>query len=134
MEKFHIVVLTVAAIILILVLIFIGILLSNSRSANVAYPPTYGICPDYWEIAPDSSKCIIPNIETQLNIGNMYDDSMALKESITTAPGYSYDMSNNEMTKYIDFADPDWKGVCGKKIWTNLNGIVWDGISNYNSC
>ena len=139
MEKFHIIVLSIATVALILILIFVGILLSKGNT-NEAYPPSYGICPDYWEVDTDettnTSKCIIPNIQTtKLNIGNMYDEStMTLKDAITYTPGYSYDISNNVVTQYIDFSDSKWTGVCDKKTWTNENGIVWDGISNYNSC
>ena len=139
MEKFHIIVLSIATVALILILIFVGILLSKGNT-NEAYPPSYGICPDYWEVDTDettnTSKCIIPNIQTtKLNIGNMYDEStMTLKDAITYTPGYSYDISNNVVTQYIDFSDSKWTGVCDKRKWANENGIVWDGISNYNSC
>ena len=139
MEQFHIIVLSIAAIALILILIFVGILLSKGNT-NQAYPPSYGVCPDYWEIETDEetnkSKCIIPNIQkTKLNIGNMYDENtMTLKSEITNTPGYSNMMSDNEIVQYIDFSNPAWTGVCDKKKWANENGIVWDGISNYNSC
>ena len=139
MENFHIIVLSIATVALILILIFVGILLSKGDT-NAAYPPSYGICPDYWEVdtnvKTNTSKCIIPNIQTtKLNIGNMYDEStMTLKDEITYTPGYSYDISNNVVTQYIDFSDSKWKGECDKKTWANENGIVWDGISNYNSC
>ena len=79
MENFHIIVLSIATVALILILIFVGILLSKGNT-NEAYPPSYGLCPDYWEVETDettnTSKCIIPNIQTtKLNIGNMYDES-----------------------------------------------------------
>ena len=59
---------------------------------------------------------------------------MTLKSEITNTPGYSNMMSDNEIVQYIDFSNPAWTGVCDKKKWANENGIVWDGISNYNSC
>jgi hypothetical protein len=134
METFHIIVLSVATVALILILIFVGVLLSKGDT-NAAFPPSYGMCPDYWEIDASSNKCLIPNIQTtKLNIGNMYDTDETLKDAITYTPGYGYDISNNVITQYIDFSDPKWKGQCDKKKWANENGIVWDGISNYNSC
>jgi len=124
----------VATVALILILIFVGVLLSKGDT-NAAFPPSYGMCPDYWEIDASSNKCLIPNIKTtKLNIGNMYDEVEILKDAITYTPGYGYDISNNVITQYIDFSDPKWKGQCDKKKWANENGIVWDGISNYNSC
>lgn len=123
-----------ATVALILILIFVGVLLSKGDT-NAAFPPSYGMCPDYWEIDASSNKCLIPNIKTtKLNIGNMYDEVEILKDAITYTPGYGYDISNNVITQYIDFSDPKWKGQCDKKKWANENGIVWDGISNYNSC
>ena len=47
METFYLTVLIIAAIVLILILIFIGILL-NKGNTNLAYPPSFGTCPDYW--------------------------------------------------------------------------------------
>ena len=123
-----------ATVALILILIFVGVLLSKGDT-NAAFPPSYGMCPDYWEIDASSNKCLIPNIKTtKLNIGNMYDEGEILKDAITYTPGYGYDISNNVITQYIDFSDPKWKGQCDKKKWANENRIVWDGISNYNSC
>ena len=126
MEKFHIIVLSIATVALILILIFVGILLSKGDT-NEAYPPSHGICPDYLEIhtdeATNKSKCI------------MYDESTeTLKSEIVKTPGYSNEMSDNEVVQYIDFSNSGWKGECDKKKWANENGIVWDGISNYNSC
>lgn len=135
MESFHIIVLSIATIVLILILIIVGMLLGMGDSTTI-YPPTYGICPDYWEIEKDTTKCIIPKIrDTKLNIGSIYDlSTMSLNDNITNTPGYSFDISNNNLTQYIDFNDPKWNGVCDKKKWTNEYGIVWDGVSNYNSC
>ena len=134
METFHIIVLSVATVALILILIFVGVLLSKGDT-NSAFPPSYGMCPDYWVMDASSNKCLIPNIQTtKLNIGNMYDTDETLKDAITYTPGYGYDISNNVITQYIDFSDPKWKGQCDKKKWASENGIVWDGISNYNNC
>jgi hypothetical protein len=135
MDPFHIIVLSIATVVLILILVIVGMLL-NMGDVNTAYPPAYGVCPDYWEIAPDSTKCIIPNIkDSKLNIGNMYDENtMSLNDSVTSIPGYSFDISNNTLTQFIDFDDAKWKGDCDKKKWANEYGIVWDGISNFNGC
>ena len=45
--NFQIIVMTVAIIILILILTFIGYAL-NTHRFNVKYPPVTGECPDYW--------------------------------------------------------------------------------------
>lgn len=133
METFHLVVLSVATVLLILVLVFIGILMSKGEQ-NLAFPPSYGTCPDYWTLATDGSKCIIPTYQSGLNIGSMYDQTQQLTASVSSAPGYSYDVSNNLVTNYINFNDPGWTGMCSKKAWANMLGLVWDGVSNYNEC
>ena len=135
METFYLTVLIIATIVLILLLIFIGILLSKGNE-NLAYPPNYGTCPDYWKYDLDKKKCIIPeNKPDAINIGNMYNETTkTLNDNILNSPGYSYDISNGTMTQYIDFSNNNWQGVCDKKKWANMNNIVWDGVSNYNNC
>ena len=45
-------------------------------------------------------------------------------------------VNNNELS----ISDTEWQtsdglsAKCAKKLWANNNNIVWDGISNYNSC
>ena len=138
MERFHVIVLSIATIILILLLIFIGILLSKGNT-NLAYPPNYGICPDYWSIEEESGKCVIPAFSADaVNIGNIYGPdpgpNPSLVDSIINTPGYSYVVDDQVVTHYIDFNDDGWTGVCSKQKWANEHGIVWDGVSNYNSC
>jgi len=135
METFYLTVLIVATIILIIILIFIGILLSKGNT-NLAFPPNYGICPDYWKYNIDQKKCIIPqNIPGAINLGNMYNETTkTLNDNILNSPGYSYDVSNGLITQYIDFSNNNWGGICNQKKWTNTNNIVWDGVSNYNNC
>ena len=106
METFYLTVLIVATIVLILILIFIGILLKGGNQ-NLAYPPNYGICPDYWKYDIDQKKCIIPsNIPDAMNLGNMYNETTkTLNDNILDSPGYSYDVSNGLVTQYIDFSN-----------------------------
>ena len=134
MEVFHIVVLSVAIALLVLVLTVIGIMLSQ-RTTTLSYPPTYNTCPDYWAISTDGSKCIIPTFQSSLNIGGLYNvNNGTLNSNVVSTPGFSTDTSNNIVTNYINFADSGWQGICSQKVWANQNNIVWDGVSNYNSC
>ena len=139
METFHIIVLAVATIALVLILIFIGILLSKGNT-NLAYPPNYGVCPDYWEIDKNTNRCIIPKYsDNAVNFGNIYGSDPVppepqLQDAVIQTPGYGYDISDNIITHYIDFSNNSWASVCDKKKWANENDIVWDGVSNYNNC
>ena len=134
METFHLVVLSVATVLLIVVLIFIGVLM-NKGDRDLAYPPSYGTCPDYWTLSKDGTKCIIPSFKNDLNVGTMYDKhTEQLTQYVIDSPGFSHDVSNNMVTNYIDFNDDKWTGICSKKDWVNMLGVVWDGVSNYNEC
>ena len=135
METFHITVLGIATVVLILLLIFIGILLSMGNE-NAAWPPSYGVCPDYWQYDDDQKKCMIPKYGLDaVNIGNMYDkESKTLTDSVLKTTGYSYDVSGGVIKQYIDFSNIGWNGLCDKKKWANTHNIVWDGVSNYNNC
>ena len=138
METFHLIVLTVAVIILILVLTFIGLSMSANNS-SATYPPIMNSCPDYWELSTDGTKCIIPSSKSSLNIGSIYDkNTMKLTPNITDitkTPGFSSSKdANNNIINSIDFTNSGWKGTCDKSRWANSNQIMWDGVSNYNSC
>jgi hypothetical protein len=149
METFHITVLSIAAILLILLLTFIGILMSHKGSSQV-FPVERNDCPDFWEvyIDPESNgssksartgKCIIPSAKSKLNCGNIYSGELlnrdiAADSSIT--PGFnSVTQDDNSIVNFIDFNDKGWAGgICVKRTWARNQQIEWDGVSNYNSC
>jgi hypothetical protein len=131
MDSYYIIVSSVATVILILVLTYIGISMNYSKG-KVAHPPKAATCPDAWALASDGSSCLIP-ASSSLNIGKLYDsDGKFIANSKTT---YGLNITNNS----INFADEGWtKGglstTCSQKAWANQMGIQWDGISNYNKC
>ena len=127
---FYNIVLIIAVVILILTLTYIGIQMRN-KVKNGVYPPMVAACPDYWEqtSSSDSLGCIIPK-PSQKNSGKI------VTPSTSTVPGYYKDSNGNDC---INFNDPAWKtrgnSTCAKQTWANTNGIVWDGVTNYNqSC
>ena len=130
MEKYYIIVLSIALLLLILVLTYVGLLMRKSSGGSaVAFPPVTPTCPDYWTV--DGSFCVIPS-NTSLNTGDIYDTN----GNVTISPS-TYGL-NSTGTK-INFSDAAWTNggitdVCNKKNWANLHGIVWDGVNNYNSC
>lgn len=130
MQMFHIIVLTIAIIVLILALTLVGLLLGN-RSTTNAFPPIYSTCPDYWTVAQDGSSCIIPTAQSSLNVGSLYTNG-TLSLTAQSTPGYAYDTPNNQYL--INFSDPGWQGICSLGTWANNNGVVWDGVTNYNQC
>ena len=128
---------------LILILTVIGILMAK-KSNNLVYPPVANQCPDYWTF--DGSYCIVPN-KGVYTLGDQtkYTDDHNQKvlngfSSVKSAndkntPGFFVEKDNkNRAILKIDFKDPGWSGTCSQKKWANQNNIVWDGVSNYNTC
>ena len=131
MDIFYIIVSSVAIIILILILTYIGINMTYYKG-KVAYPPHSASCPDTWTVASDSSSCLIPAANS-VNAGKLYDSDGKLIANNKTTYGL------NITTNSINFTDAGWtagglSAQCSQKAWANQMGIMWDGISNYNKC
>lgn len=150
METFHIVVLSIAAILLIILLTFVGILMGSQKNSQT-FPPEQYNCPDYWQIYTDdapsdpkvstvkSGKCIIPLASSGLNSGNIYSGTTLtadIASNSTDTPGFSSKkQTDGSVINYIDFNDPGWAGgICAKRTWARKHMVQWDGVSNYNSC
>jgi hypothetical protein len=140
MDTFRIIVLSIAAIVLILLLVFIGILLSKGKT-DVAWPPTNNTCPDYWLVTEDGSGCKIPgNLgANSLNVGTMYGNLPS------DLPGHGQPLSTtfinyNNPKAYVEDPSGDlidlqkFSGVCQQQCWSKQFNVVWDGVSNYNNC
>jgi hypothetical protein len=65
-------------------------------------------------------------------MGSIYDvNGLTLNDGNTVG----YDRAKN----IINFNDTRWSSggkisVCAQKDWANKYNIMWDGVSNYNSC
>lgn len=134
METFYIVVLTVAIGLLILILTYIGVYVLGKPN-DKPYPPVKNQCPDYWEIDESTQKCKVPD-DSHKNAGNIYDSSnsnnIQLLLTVDNTPGITSDGA-------IDFEASDWNtdsstARCYQKKWANSYNIIWDTVSNYNSC
>lgn len=127
METFYLVVLSVAIILLIIILAYIGIYGMNEKSKS-AFPPVKYDCPDYWQ-KNEYGECVIPTSGPNMGAFNNKGD---LIPTIQNIPGINY---NNDA---INFEDAGWSASgssrCAQKKWANDNGIVWDTVSNYNQC
>lgn len=106
--------------ILILELMF-GIIIyyNGGITTNIIYPPTSNICPDYWQY--QNNLCLIPT--NKRNIGSF--------SIIDKTPPHGYDTNKNG----IDFNNSGWSSLsttkfCEKQKWSNINNILWDGITN----
>jgi len=93
----------IAAIVLLICIIFLAIILYFPSNAQV-WPPTIPNCPDYFiDSAGNGSKCLNPK-----NIGNINN---------TMIPDFS-------KAPYIGT-----NGTCEKYNWANSHNITWDGIT-----
>ena len=130
MNSFQIIVLSIATVVLVLVLTFIGIVMSSQNSSTV-YPPTMSDCPDYWEVRKDGSGCNVPlPTKNRVNLGGIYDKGNKLILDGTNTYGLKTDSTG---TNYINFTDSKlWSGVCSKKKWAQGYSLSWDGVTNYN--
>ena len=128
MDSFYLIVLSIAAIVLIVLLTYIGIQLSKPGVTVPVFPPTYNTCPDFWDI--QGNVCVIPS-STGKNVGTIYTTTNLNLTSDNT-PGLTADK------KMINFSDSKWgtgkNAICAQQTWSNNYQILFDGISNYNKC
>jgi len=93
-------------IILLVCLIFIGVVLVNSKSTE-QWPPLIGDCPDYWvDTSGNGSKCVNTKNLGKCNVGS---DVQTMDFSVAPFTG-----SN---------------GLCAKYNWANSCALTWDGIT-----
>jgi len=135
MEPFYLIALSIALIALIIILTYVGMQMSYYRDKDTTYPPVVSSCPDFWKVSEDEpTKCVIPNADANgvQNIGSMYGANNEILLNSNNTPGL------NLQKKSVDFTSSDWgiggNAICKKQVWANQNGLVWDGVTNYNSC
>jgi hypothetical protein len=106
MSTFQTSVMSIAIVLLIIWLIFIGVSLYRNKY-NKEFPPILANCPDYWVDESQNnngSKCV-----NKKNLGN------------------------SQCAKTMDFSSSMWNGtggVCAKSKWAKSCGLTWDGIDN----
>jgi hypothetical protein len=97
---------SIAIVLLILCLIYIGVSLYRNKY-NKDFPPILANCPDYWIDESDKnngSKCV-----NKQNLGN------------------------SQCEKTMDFSGSMWNGdagLCAKSKWAKSCDQTWDGIDN----
>jgi hypothetical protein len=97
---------SIAIVILIVCLIYIGVLLYKNK-INKSFPPILANCPDYWvdeSNENNGSKCV-----NKQNVGN------------------------SKCAKTMDFSGSMWSGdtgLCAKSTWAKSCDLTWDGIDN----
>ena len=134
-DSFYLIILSVALFILIIVLGFMGWMLSHQKD-QVDFPNITTTCPDFWEIDSTNGYCKQPTTSENFNFGKRViteDAAKFIPIGATTpilAPGFSGTTFNSK--------DSVWgsgkEAICNKKKWADNIGINWDTVTNVNFC
>lgn len=104
METFYWVTLIVAVVLMVVILIGLGILMSNQTS-QLTWPPKASTCPDYWNYNTETKMCEVPG-SSKVNTGALYDSGKLYVD--TQVKTYTYTDStttpNTDRTQYTDIA------------------------------
>lgn len=91
----------------------------------------------------DTTNLIVLNTKTVNKTGTLNTTPPTLaniksKDGVGTEGQLYIRMNNNDASwNSADFYSGTFAGLtprCAKRQWANLNGIVWDGVTNYNGC
>jgi hypothetical protein len=153
MEPFYTYVSIGAVVILVLVLIAFGVMMSQLHSSDL-FPPTYQTCPDMWVVDDATGGCVVPSSGTAKNKGLLSTSSATPFATTTSGDGsLSAGAADTQSYALLDLTSSNSKALlklndsniisqlypaisdrCSKKQWALNNGVVWDGVTNYNAC
>jgi len=87
--------------------------------STLPFPEIQDMCPTFWKYK--NGNCIN---DTSLNkVVPIPNDT----------PGRVTNGFNPNDVGWLSYGGAK-NHICGKQIWTNKNNILWNGVSNYNSC
>ena len=119
--NFQKIVLSIAIIIFIILMLFIGATLYQNKY-GVGFPPTVSQCPDYWI---DKSNTID---SSNLDSTSSSDDVLANTKCYNTK-----NLGKSSCNKEMNFSGDFWQGSagdCRKYKWAKGCELTWDGITN----
>jgi hypothetical protein len=161
MDPFFMYVSIGALILLIIILIVVGVAMTQLHAAD-AFPPIENACPDYWDVSSNPQYCGIPLNGNRKNIGNIASSASGVEKSniqnigLCTGPktnfgctgatdgkthlnlgenpvnGFQYSQLSNNSNWSVLY--PGLTERCAKKSWAKTMNITWDGVTNYNGC
>jgi hypothetical protein len=126
----------VGAIVIVITLILFYIMLSYSNTSNT-WPPEEMSCPDYWKTTVDGDGDLL--CEDIYHLTSRDDNSTSVTSDDVTPYRWGVDgpHTSTGVIERENIIDKDykpneglWQTHCGKKIWSQNNGISWDGITN----
>jgi hypothetical protein len=131
-DSFYLIILSVATFILILVLGFMGWMLSHQKD-EIIFPQVTISCPDFWTLS-ENNVCMQPTGSNNFNRG---DGSLTKYRAVGSATDAVVPGINADKTGF-NSSDAGWgtgkSATCNKRKWANDNGIIWDSVTNVNFC
>tara|TARA_B110000967_G_scaffold210092_1_gene270533 strand:+ start:7885 stop:8289 length:405 start_codon:yes stop_codon:yes gene_type:complete len=131
MDNFYLIVITIAILLLIVILTYLGIIMNNQKNVAVNFPTTEPqTCPDYWKTSENEDKktvCVVPDVD-EVNIGDLLTTTENEKTHLENTVGYN----DKDNIKSIDFNDENEWSVCNKKEWTLKHKVFWNGVAEYS--
>ena len=123
MLSFYTIVIIIAIIILVIALTIIGVTLTNKKN-NIEFPDYQNTCPDFWTLDSGGNICNPNGMNEPLDI------------KVANAANHSGVTANKGNTKIenINISQDNWVSVCDKASWAKKAGILWDGVTNNNTC
>jgi hypothetical protein len=151
-DSFYLIVLSIAVIILIIALGFMGWMLSHQKD-DIKFPGITTTCPDFWTIDADGRNCVRPDT-THFNYGDNTKsgakqcdaDGLNCINPTNTIFGSYKPPGSSKWTNVpgwtagikFDSKSDGWgsanDAICNKKKWSSDNGILWDTVTNVNFC
>jgi hypothetical protein len=130
-SNFYTLVLTIAIVILIVVLGYLGWVMSKA-SVSDEFPKLRTSCPDLWKVenGPGGEVFCVQPSAGSLNRGEDSNTGGTTTTPLDTAKGVT---GNKFNTNDLGWASAG-NAVCGKQKWANAHGIKWDTVSNANFC
>ena len=146
MDNFYWIVLTLASLVLICLLSFIGCTMANQKKGT-KYPTATTTCPDNWIPVKDSDNKVYCQQPSGFNKGN---DSLTSYIGKSGNPGYTalkgdgtkagtngsngFTGNNGLLNFNADEWGKDGNPVCAKRKWATDYGVKWDSVENANFC
>lgn len=123
---FYSIVTIVALVLLVIALLIYGLAYKSLNSMK--FPESQDPCPSLWK-SGDNGYCINPLLSDCYGMTNSQCNRLSSIPSDT--PGKSNNDTFDPLNSGWDTYQGSKNSFCGKKKWANNNGILWNGINNY---
>lgn len=125
---YYTIVLVVAVILLIVGLTIVGMTITGKKSQP--FPEFQNTCPDYWFL--EENVCYPPESGINTPASDKFVGGNAAPVKHAGVQLNSPTAPNSILS--LDLTKSNWNGVCDKSSWGKRTGLIWDGVTNNNTC